>query len=83
MTNNITFVIFTYNEEKRIGYIVRNFVKYGEVLILEDGSTDRTKEIVEKLGGRFILRPKINSIIVEDEGMHNFIKQSAKIDSIF
>jgi len=81
--NNITFVIFTYNEEKRIGYIVRNFVKYGEVLILDGGSTDRTKEIVEKLGGKFVLRPKIDSVIAEDKRMYDFIKKLVKVDWIF
>jgi len=82
--NNITFVIFTYNEEKRIEYVVRNFVKYGEVLVLDDGSTDRTKEIVEKLGGKFILRPtKIKQRIVENQAMYNFIKQSVKTDWVF
>jgi len=81
--NNITFVVFTYNEEKRIGYIVRNFVKYGEVLILDDGSTDRTKEIVERLGGKFVLRPKTDLIAVENKRMYNFIKQLVKTDWIF
>jgi len=81
--NNITFVVFTYNEEKRIGYIVRNFIKYGEVLVLDDGSTDRTKEIVEKLGGKFILRPKNKQLAVENQEMLNFIKQLVKTDWIF
>jgi len=81
--NNITFIIFTYNEEKRIGYVVRNFVKYGEVLVLDDGSTDKTKEIVERLGGKFILRPRIDSVVVENEKMYDFIKQLIKTDWIF
>ncbi len=81
--SDITFVIFTYNEEKRIGYVIRNFAKYGEILILDDGSTDRTKEIVEKLGGRFILRPKTEQAAVETQEMYNFVKQTVKTDWIF
>ena len=82
--NNITFVIFTYNEEKRIKYVLRNFVKYGEVLVLDDGSTDRTKEIVKRLGGKFISRPiKTKQYITESQIMYNFIKQLVKTDWIF
>lgn len=55
--NNITFVIFAFNEEKRISYVVRNFIKYGDVLIMDGGSTDKTQEISEALGAKFILRP--------------------------
>lgn len=83
MNSNITFVIFTYNEEKRIGYIIRNFVEYGEVLVLDDGSADKTKEVVEKLGGKFILRPKINEAYMESEEMYNFVKKHVKTDWIF
>ncbi len=81
--SNITFVIFTFNEEKRIEYVIRNFIKYGEVLILDDGSTDRTREITEKLGGKFLLRPKSNLSVVENEKMYDFVKQSTKTDWLF
>ena len=79
--SNITFTVFTYNEEKRIGCIIRNFIKYGDVLLLDDGSTDRTKEIAERMGAKIILRPKVK--IVEDKEMHDFIKQTIKTDWIF
>ena len=82
--NNITFICFTYNEEKRIGYVVRNFVKYGEVLILDDGSTDKTEEIVKKKGGKFILKPLgIKSKIVETQPVYDYIKKLIKTDWIF
>ena len=80
-SNNITFVIFTYNEEKRIEYIIRNFIKYGDVLLLDDGSIDRTKEIAEKMGAKIVLRPKVK--IVEGKETHDFIKQTVKTDWIF
>lgn len=58
--SNIAFILFTFNEEKRIEYPVRNFVKYGEVIVLDGGSTDRTGEIAQKYGAKFLLRPKID-----------------------
>src|SRR3989344_2400233 len=81
LSNNITFIVFTYNEEKRIEYIIRNFIKYGEVLLLDDGSTDKTGEIAEKMGAKIILRPKMK--VAEDQGMIDFIKQNIKTDWIF
>ena len=82
--SNITFVIFTYNEEKRIGYVVRNFVKYGEVLVLDDGSSDKTEEIVKKIGGKFILKPLgIKNKIVETQPVYDYIKKLIKTGWIF
>jgi len=81
--NNITFVIFTYNEEKRVKYVLRNFINYGEILILDDGSTDRTKKIVEEMRVNIILRPKINETYVETEEMYNFVKKHVKTDWIY
>jgi len=81
--NNITFVIFTYNEEKRISYVIRNFIKYGEVFIMDDGSTDRTKEISEKLGAKYFIRPKIDNIQAENQEMFNFVKSKVKADYIY
>ena len=36
--NNITFVIFTYNEEKRIERVIKNLKDYGTVLIADNKS---------------------------------------------
>jgi glycosyltransferase involved in cell wall biosynthesis len=47
--NNITFVIFAFNEEKRIAYSIRNFINYGEVVVIDNFSSDRTVEISEGL----------------------------------
>lgn len=48
--NNLTFVIFAFNEEKRIGYVIRNLIKYWKVIIIDNFSTDKTQEIAENLG---------------------------------
>ncbi len=80
--SNISFVIFTKNEEKRIGYIIRNFIKYGEVLVFDDYSNDKTQEIVESLGGKFITRPP--TIKQPDTiEMYSFARQYIMNDWIF
>jgi len=81
--NNITFVIFTYNEEKRIEYVVKNFINFGEVLIMDDGSTDKTKEIAERFGARFFLRPKTGKAYVESPEVFDFVKKTASNNWIY
>lgn len=78
---NITFVIFTFNEEKRIGAVVKNCIKYGEVLVLDGGSTDATQKITEELGGRFVLRPQ--GLYGETQPMYEFMKQHVTTSWIF
>ena len=73
---NINFVIFTRNEEKRIGYVIRNLIKYGEVIVFDDLSGDKTQEIVEGLGAKFITRP--GKIAAEDERTYLFVRQYVK-----
>src|SRR3989344_8994664 len=51
---SITFIIGTFNEEKRLGYPVKSFLPYGDVLIVDHESTDHTIEVAEKLGARVI-----------------------------
>lgn len=80
---NITFLIFTFNEEKRIGQVVRNIINYGDVLVLDDGSSDQTKEIAESLGAKVVRRPKFDQVIVENEKMYKFILSQVKTDWFF
>lgn len=72
----ITFTIFTYNEELRIDRVVRNFLPYGKVLVVDNFSTDRTVEIASTLGAEIFLHK--NPGWVEDEDtttkVLNFIK---------
>ncbi|MCA9371624.1 glycosyltransferase [Candidatus Woesebacteria bacterium] len=51
---NITFIIATFNEEKRIEYPLKNFVGYGKVLVVDNESTDKTREIARKYGATVI-----------------------------
>jgi len=83
MQSNISFILFSYNEEKRIEYIVRNLVPYGEVYLLDGGSTDRTGEIAEKFGAKFYLRPDRTSVSVETQANLDFVRGLVKTDWIF
>jgi glycosyltransferase involved in cell wall biosynthesis len=90
--SNIAFILFTFNEEKRIEYPVRNFIKYGEVLVLDGGSTDKTGEIARKYGAKFLQRPKINVagadgsngiVMVETKEMLDFVLSNTDKKWIF
>lgn len=83
MESKISFVIFTFNEEKRIEYVVKNFINFGEVLIMDDGSTDRTREIAERCGAKYFLRPKTGKIYTENTEVFEFVKKAAKYDWIY
>lgn len=52
--SNITFIIGTFNEEKRISYPIRAFLPYGQVLIVDNFSQDKTVKIAKDLGARVI-----------------------------
>lgn len=81
--SNITFILFSFNEQIRIEYVVRNLVPYGEVILLDGGSSDKTQEIAEKFGAKFVTRPKITSAHVETEEMFEFAKTLIKTDWIY
>lgn len=80
--SNITFVIFTYNEEERIGLLVRNLIKYGQVLLMDDGSSDKTQEIAENLGAKFIRRPS-GPMHAETQDMLDFVNKHVTTSWIF
>lgn len=82
-TPSITFILFTYNEEKRVAYAIKNFIKYGPVILMDGGSTDRTKEIAEGLGAKFFSRPASTRTAVETTTNLNFIKEHIDTDWIY
>jgi glycosyltransferase involved in cell wall biosynthesis len=83
MKSNISFILFAYNEEKRISYAIKNLIQYGEVIVLDGGSTDKTKEISENLGAKFFRRPENKKAYVETEENFNFIKNIIETDWIY
>lgn len=72
--SNITFVIFTYNEEKRLPFVLRNFSQYGRICLMDDGSTDKTRQLAESAGATYFRRPSGLSANVETQENFNFIK---------
>jgi len=76
--NNLSVVIITYNEEHNIGRCIDSVVGIAdEIVIVDSYSTDRTKEISESSGARFILHEFEN--YVEQK---NFANTQAKFDYI-
>ncbi len=81
--NNITFIIFTYNEEKRLPFVLRNFSKFGRICIMDGGSTDRTKEIAESMRASFFRRPPSIRPNVETPENFELIKSFLNTDWIY
>ena len=80
--SNITFIIFTYNEEKRIEYPIKCFRAYGDVIISDNDSTDNTIKIANKLGATVINR-KTHFSFVENTIETDFIFSFVKTDWVF
>lgn len=58
MSNSLTVIILTYNEEKHITRCIRNLKRISNnIIIIDSMSTDRTVEIATALGARVIQRP--------------------------
>jgi glycosyltransferase involved in cell wall biosynthesis len=53
---SITATIITRNEEQRIAAAIASLSCCDEVLVVDSGSTDRTREIAERCGARVIVR---------------------------
>lgn len=57
MNKNLTVVILTKNEEANIVDVVKNSFKVASnVLVVDSGSTDKTKELAEKNGANVVFR---------------------------
>ena len=81
MKHNITFVVFTYNEERRIEYVLRCFANYGNILLMDDGSTDRTIEIAHQYGAKVVRREKCD--YVEQEHILQQIYRNTEAEWIY
>lgn len=53
----LTVAIITLNEERNVGRCLRSVAFAGEVVVLDSGSTDRTREVARDLGARVIEEP--------------------------
>lgn len=55
--NNITAIIFCFNEERRLPYITRNLEGFCRVVVFDGGSTDGSEEYCRRNGIEFYKRP--------------------------
>lgn len=48
MNSQITFLVFTFNEERRLEYYLRCIQGWGQVVVIDNHSTDKTREIAAR-----------------------------------
>lgn len=53
MDNQITFLVFTFNEERRLEHYLRCIQGWGHIVIIDNYSTDRTHEIASRYTEHF------------------------------
>ena len=61
----LSFIIPTLNEEENIGRLIDSIHEHSngishEIIVVDNGSTDRTKEIVEQKGAKVLYEPELN-----------------------
>jgi len=77
----ITFVLFTSNEESRIELALRNFAGWGELLVIDNYSTDQTVEIVRRYTDNIVFHR--NSGHVDDAATYQVVCQNARTDWVY
>jgi glycosyltransferase involved in cell wall biosynthesis len=82
MNKNITFIIFTYNEEKRIERVIKNLRGYGKILIADNKSTDNTLTIAKSYGCDIYIREK-TCVYVETAEMMAALKSEVTTDWVY
>jgi glycosyltransferase involved in cell wall biosynthesis len=80
-SEKVTFVLFTFNEENRIERAILNFKKFGKILVVDNESTDRTREIATQYGCEILINK--NSGWVEDEVTTARVKATVTTDWIY
>jgi len=81
MDAEITFLIFTYNEARRIEYVLRCFQPYGRIVVMDNYSTDNTAEIAKKYGADVHLHR--HNGYVEEESVANNALAKVKTDWVY
>lgn len=77
----ITFFIFTFNEAHRIEYPIKNFLPYGDVVVVDNYSTDTTSALAASLGAR-VIKYKNNGV-VETVAETEYLFKKIKTDWVF
>lgn len=72
MKEKVTVVIPAFNEEGQIGAVlcaVKKSPDVDEIIVIDDGSTDKTVEITQKAGVKFISKPNGGKASAMDRGI--------------
>jgi glycosyltransferase involved in cell wall biosynthesis len=74
--SKVIVIIPAYNEEKTIGEVVKHVKKFvDKILVVDDGSTDKTSEIAKKAGANVIKHTKNQGVDYASRiGLENAIK---------
>jgi len=80
-SSSITFVIFTYNEERRLPWVIKNFKNWGKILVVDNFSEDRTVEIAKEYGCDVLMNK--NQGWVEDEITTARVKETVQTEWIY
>lgn len=72
----LAVIILTHNEEDNIGACVKSAAFADEILVIDDRSTDRTREIAEASGARVVVRPLAGDFA----GQRNFARVQTDAD---
>lgn len=78
---NLTFVVFTFNEEARIERVIKNFNKFGKILVVDNFSADRTIEIAKSYDCEVLMHK--NPGWVENENTVVKVKEAVQTDWIY
>ena len=78
---DITFVIFTFNEEKRIERAIKNFLGFGRILVVDNDSTDGSREIAKQYDCDILINR--NAGWVEDEITAARVKDAVTTEWIY
>jgi glycosyltransferase involved in cell wall biosynthesis len=78
--NEIITIIPAYNEEKTIKWVVEGALQYSDVLVVNDGSIDRTHQISEDAGAQVVSHSKNRGKgAAIKTGLKNALKYNYKI----
>jgi len=57
MNKNITAMVFTFNEERRLPFVYQNIKDFCDIIVFDGGSTDGTEDFCKVNNIKFIRRP--------------------------
>jgi glycosyltransferase involved in cell wall biosynthesis len=71
MNKNITAMILTLNEERRLPHVYENLKSFCNIIVFDGGSTDGTFEYCQKNNIKFVTRPEVDKS--DEVGLSNLV----------